>query len=323
MSWIDPDFPKSATPSDRVGRVLGLNPGMMTGPGTNTYLVGRTDPVLIDTGAGAPGYMGVLESYLGERGWRQPSRVILTHRHLDHLGGVPHLRERFPGLSVSKMIHKDTGLPEGTADLRDGQVVTGDGVSLRAIHTPGHASDHLCFYLEEERALFSGDLILNGSTSVISDEDGDLADYMASLQRLAGRDEQLYFSGHGPEIPEAPKFVRYLMRHRRAREASILHRLAKGATDIPTLVQAIYIGIDPRLTGAAGYSVLAHLEDLVARGVVATDGDPVIGGSYRLVGVDGLSLGVGNQLPGFYVPLNVFGGETSFQTLAKADVDVF
>ena len=109
-----------------------------------------------------------------------------------------------------------------------------------------------------------------------------MIDYMASLARLESRDEDLYFSGHGPEIPEGPRYVRFLTRHRQAREASILHRLAKGEADIPTMVRAIYIGIDPRLTGAAGYSVLAHLEDLVARGIVATDGDPVIGGSYRL-----------------------------------------
>src|SRR6202035_4713933 len=96
--------------------------------------------------------------------------------------------------------------------------------------------------------------------------------------------EQLYFSGHGPEIPDGPRYVRFLIRHRQAREASILHRLAKGETDIPTMVRAIYIGIDPRLMNAAGYSVLAHLEDLVARGIVATDGDPVIGGMYRLGG---------------------------------------
>ncbi|HWN92008.1 MAG TPA: MBL fold metallo-hydrolase, partial [Verrucomicrobiae bacterium] len=184
MSWIDPDFPRHATPSDRVGRVLGLNPGMMTGPGTNTYLVGRRDPILIDTGAGVPEYMDVFASYLRERGWRQPSRVILTHRHVDHLGGVPHLRERFPGLSVSKLIFKDTGLPEGTTNLEDGQVIEGDGVRLRAIHTPGHASDHLCYFLEEERALFTGDLILSGSTSVIPDQDGDLGDYMDSLRRV-------------------------------------------------------------------------------------------------------------------------------------------
>ena len=106
-----------------------------------------------------------------------------------------------------------------------------------------------------------------------------MVDYMASLEKLAARGEDLYFSGHGPEIPDAPRYVRFLIRHRQAREASILHRLAKGEADIPTIVRAIYIGIDPRLMNAAGYSVLAHLEDLVGRGIVATDGDPVIGGS--------------------------------------------
>jgi len=105
---------------------------------------------------------------------------------------------------------------------------------------------------------------------------------MASLERLTQREEALYLSGHGPEIAEGPRYVRFLIRHRQARETSILHRLAKGEADIPTMVRAIYIGIDPRLIHAAGYSVLAHLEDLVARGIVATDGDPVIGGRYRL-----------------------------------------
>jgi hypothetical protein len=108
-----------------------------------------------------------------------------------------------------------------------------------------------------------------------------MVDYMASLEKLTGRNEDLYFSGHGPEIPDAPRYVRFLIRHRQAREASILHRLAKGETDIPTMVRAIYIGLDPRLTRAAGLSVLAHLEDLVARGMVATDGVPSIDGTYR------------------------------------------
>ena len=112
MSWIDPKFPTTATPTDLVGRVLGLNPGMMTGPGTNTYLVGRRDPILIDTGIGVPDYVPLLEGYLAERGWRRPARVLLTHRHVDHLGGVVQLRERFPGLPVAKMIHRDTALPE-------------------------------------------------------------------------------------------------------------------------------------------------------------------------------------------------------------------
>lgn len=262
MSWIDPDFPKRATPSDKVGRVLGLNPGMMTGPGTNTYLVGTRDPILIDTGAGVPGYMGVLEEYLGERGWRCPSRIILTHRHVDHLGGVPHLRERFPGLPVAKMIHKDEGLPEGTTDLRDGQVVKGDGVTLVPVHTPGHASDHLCYFLEEERALFSGDLILNGSTSVIPDEDGDLADYMASLRRVQALGPRRIYPAHGAVIEDAAGKIQEYIDHRLERERQIVSALGNGARTIPEMVRAIYADVPEKLHVMAGKSVHSHLKKL-------------------------------------------------------------
>ena len=114
MTWIDPDFPATATPSDLVGRVLGLNPGMMTGPGTNTYLVGGRDPILIDTGMGLPEYVPAFTGYMAHRGWARPARVLLTHRHKDHLGGVDQLRERYPGMPVAKMIHKDRGCPRGS-----------------------------------------------------------------------------------------------------------------------------------------------------------------------------------------------------------------
>ncbi|HEY4909105.1 MAG TPA: MBL fold metallo-hydrolase [Methylomirabilota bacterium] len=268
MSWIDPDFPKHATPSDRVGRVLGLNPGMMTGPGTNTYLVGRRDPILIDTGAGVPGYMGVLEEYLRERGWRSPSRVILTHRHVDHLGGVPQLRERFPGLPVAKMIHKDEGLAENTGDLRDGQVVEGDGVTLVPVHTPGHASDHLCYFLDEERALFSGDLILNGSTSVIPDEDGDLADYMASLRRVQALGPRRIYPAHGAVIENAAEKIQEYIDHRMERERQILHVLGNGARTIPEMVKIIYADVPEKLHVMAGKSVHSHLKKLVKDGRV-------------------------------------------------------
>ena len=148
--------------------------------------------------------------------------------------------------------------------------------------TPGHTANHLAFAWPERGISFVGDHVMGWSTSIVAPPDGSMVDYMASLQRLAARAEDLYFSGHGPEILEGPRYVRHLIRHREGREASILHRLAKGEADIPTMVRAIYIGIDPRLITAAGYSVLAHLEDLVARGIVATEGDPVIGGTYRL-----------------------------------------
>src|SRR5206468_11256647 len=128
------------------------------------------------------------------------------------------------------------------------------------------------------------DHVMGWSTSIVAPPDGAMSDFMNSLHKLAKRPEPSYLPGHGREVRDAPNFVASYIRHRHAREASILHRLAKGAADIPTIVRAVYIGLDPRLEGAAGYSVLAHLEDLLARGLVATDGEPSIRGIYRLVG---------------------------------------
>ena len=255
-------FPTTATPSDLVGRVLGLNPGMMTGPGTNTYLVGRRDPILIDTGAGVPDYVPLLEGYLGERGFTQPSRVLLTHRHRDHLGGVEQLRERFRGLRVSKMRHRDAGLPEPIDDLRDGEVVHGDGVTLLPVYTPGHASDHLCYYLEEERALFTGDVILGGSTTVIPADDGDLLDYLASLRRLLALDVRRIYPAHGPVIEDGPARIREYIDHRMLRERQILDALADHVETIPDLVKRIYVDVAPALHPVAALSVESHLKKL-------------------------------------------------------------
>ena len=262
MPWIDPNFPKTATPSDLVGRVLGLNPGMMTGPGTNTYLVGRRHPILIDTGAGLEGYPGLLAEYLKSHGIDRPSRVLLTHRHVDHLGGVAQVRSLYPGVPVSKMIHRDAGLPEGIEDLRDGQAVEGDGVTLLPIHTPGHASDHLCYYLVEEKALFSGDVILSGSTSVIPAGDGDLADYMASLRRLQGLDIRRIYSAHGPVIEDGPGRIAEYITHRLQRERQILEALGDGLVTIPDMVAKIYADVDVKLHKVAAGSVESHLKKL-------------------------------------------------------------
>jgi len=259
-------FPTTATPSDLVGRVLGLNPGMMTGPGTNTYLVGRRDPILIDTGAGVPDYVPLLEQYLGERGWTQPSRVILTHRHRDHLGGVAQLRERFRGLRVAKMRHKDAGLPEPIDDLRDGEIVHGEGVTLRPVYTPGHASDHLCYYLVEEKALFTGDVILGGSTTVIPSDDGDLLDYLDSLRRLLDLDLQRIYPAHGPVIEDGPGKIREYIEHRLLRERQILEALGDGVETIPAIVKRIYVDVAPALHPVAALSVESHLKKLAREG---------------------------------------------------------
>ena len=266
MSWIDPGFPKTATPTDLVGRVLGLNPGMMTGPGTNTYLVGRRDPILLDTGAGVPDYLPLFERYMGERGWSQPSRVVLTHRHRDHLGGVEQLRARYRGLRVAKMVYRDAGLPDDVESLRDGDVIEGDGVTLVAVHTPGHASDHLCYYLPEERAVFTGDVVLGGSTTVIPAEDGDLLDYMASLRRLQGLDVVKIYPAHGPVIDDAQARLAEYIEHRLLRERQILGALGDGLRTIPAMVEHIYRDVPAALHPVAAQSVASHLKKLAREG---------------------------------------------------------
>jgi glyoxylase-like metal-dependent hydrolase (beta-lactamase superfamily II) len=168
--------------------------------------------------------------------------------------------------------------------LADGHVVAGDGWTIEAVTTPGHTKNHMAFALQEADAILIGDHVMAWSTTIVAPPDGAMRDYMASLVKLMHRRERLYLPGHGPVISDAQDFVRQYIAHRKGREDSILARLAKGAADIPTLVRAIYIGIDPRLVRAAGLSVFAHLEELVARGAVACEGEPELTSTYRLAG---------------------------------------
>ncbi len=261
-------FPTTATLSDLVGRVLGLNPGLMTGPGTNTYLVGRREPILIDTGAGVPEYVPLLRDYLAKRGWERPVRVLLTHRHRDHMGGVSQLREWLSGIPVAKLIFRDPDFPGPMENLRDGEAVGGDGITLISIYTPGHASDHLCYYLVEEKALFSGDLILGGSTTVIPPDDGDLGDYLASLRKLQALDIKRIYPAHGPVIEDAPRKIQEYIDHRLMRERQILEALGDGLCTIPEMVARIYTEVSPALHAAAALSVESHLVKLKKEGRV-------------------------------------------------------
>jgi glyoxylase-like metal-dependent hydrolase (beta-lactamase superfamily II) len=278
-----------------VRRVLCNNPSPFTFTGTVSYIVGQGKVAIIDPGPDNEEHAAALLDAVRNE---TVTHILVTHTHRDHSPNTarikaatgatvyaegPHRasRPRYESEKISSESGADRDF-KPDIEVRDGDTIEGSGWALQAVATPGHTANHLAFAWRERTSLFVGDHVMGWSTSIVAPPDGSMIDYMASLERLTQRDEDLYFSGHGPEIPEGPRYVRFLIRHREAREASILHRLAKGEADIPTMVRAIYIGIDPRLTGAAGYSVLAHLEDLVARGIVATDGDPVIGGTYRL-----------------------------------------
>jgi glyoxylase-like metal-dependent hydrolase (beta-lactamase superfamily II) len=278
-----------------VRRILVNNPSPFTFKGTLSYIVGRGNVAIIDPGPVDDSHAAaLLDAVRGET----VTHIIITHTHRDHSPGAAALRAATGAPTFGEGPHRlsrDLFIGEtarldagGDLDFRpdhriaDGDLIEGDGWALEAIATPGHTANHMAFALRGTDLLFSGDHVMGWSTSIVAPPDGSMSDYMASLHRIAARAETIYLPGHGDVIRDAPDFVARYIAHRHGREASILHRLGKGETDIPTLVRAIYIGLDPRLTGAAALSTLAHLEDLAARGLVLTDGAPSISGRYRL-----------------------------------------
>jgi glyoxylase-like metal-dependent hydrolase (beta-lactamase superfamily II) len=271
------------------------NSGPYTFKGTMSYIIGRGKVAIVDPGPDDDNHIAaLLDAVRGET----VTDVFVTHTHRDHSPAVAKVKAATGATVYAEGPHRparplnvgEAGRLDASADLDfrpdialvDGAVVSGDGWTIEAVATPGHTANHMAFAFKEADLLFSGDHVMAWSTSIVAPPDGAMSDYMASLQKLAARDEPIYLPGHGGPVREAPRFVRHYIRHRQGREASILRRLGKGAADIPTIVRAIYIGLDPRLAGAAALSVLAHLEDLVARGLVLTDGVPAIDGVYRL-----------------------------------------
>jgi glyoxylase-like metal-dependent hydrolase (beta-lactamase superfamily II) len=275
--------------------IVADNAGPFTFKGTVSYIVGRGKVAIVDPGPDDDGHVAaLLAAVRGET----VTHVFVTHTHRDHSPAVARVKAATGAKVFAEGPHRrarplhtgETGWLDASADfdfrpdvaLADGDVVGGDGWTFEAVATPGHTANHMAFALRGTDVLFSGDHVMAWSTTIVAPPDGAMADYMASLAKLARRKEAVYLPGHGAPVRRAPLFVRHLIRHRAGREASILHRLGKGAADIPTIVKAVYIGLDPRLHRAAALSTLAHLEDLVARGIVATEGRPSIGGLYRL-----------------------------------------
>ena len=278
-----------------VRAVVANNPGPFTFKGTVSYIIGRGKVAILDPGPDDDAHIAaLLDAVRGET----VAGIFVTHTHRDHSPAVPKIKTATGATVYAEGPHRparplyigETNRLDASADLdfrpdialADGDVVTGDDWTVEALTTPGHTANHMAYAFKEADLIFSGDHVMAWSTSIVAPPDGAMSDYMASLEKLARRSEPVYLPGHGGPVREAPRFVQSYIRHRQAREASILRRLGKGAADIPTLVRAIYIGIDSRLVGAAALSVLAHLEDLAARGIVATEGTPSIGGTYRL-----------------------------------------
>lgn len=290
---FEPAYGEAVPVGDRVLRVTVNNPGPFTFHGTNSYIVGRETLAVIDPGPEDEAHLQVL---LNAIAGRPVSHIFVSHTHADHSPLTARLKEATGATVVAEGPHRaarplhigEINPLDASSDtafqpdhrLGDGEVIDTGEWAIEAIATPGHTANHMVFALKDTGILFSADHVMAWATSIVAPPDGAMADYMISLDKLADRDETIYLPGHGGSVHKPRKFVRALRTHRKMREAAVLDRIRKGDRTIPDMVKEIYRDTDPRLHGAAGLSVLAHLEDLVARGVVITDGPPAIDGVY-------------------------------------------
>lgn len=290
-----PSYGKPVEVAPLVRRLTVNNPSPFTFHGTNSYIVGDRSLAVIDPGPDDEAHLAALIEAIGGR---PVSHILVSHTHRDHsplarrlaaLTGAPMLAEG-PHRPARPLRTGEAGRLDASGDtefrpdmmLADGQVIDGEGWQLRAILTPGHAANHAVFALEGTGILFSADHVMAWSTTVIAPPDGAMADYMASLDKLLARRDRLFFPGHGGPVKEPARFMRGLKAHRKMREKAIIERLRAGDRSIPQMVAQIYRETDPRLHGAAGLSVLAHLEDLAAKGIVSTDGELSIDAVYGI-----------------------------------------
>ena len=264
-----------------VRRLLAPNPSPFTYTGTQTYIVGRGEVAVIDPGPDLPDHVEAIREALGGE---RVKAIICTHTHRDHSPASRPLAAATgaPVVGCAPLALEDDGPRSDAAFdafyvpdriLGDGESVEGESWTLRAVATPGHTSNHICLALPEAEALFTGDHVMGWSTTVVAPPDGDMADYMASLDRLLARGDRIYFPAHGPAVEDPRGHVRRLIEHRRGRERQILAHLEAGEGRIPAMVEDMYRDVDPRLHPAAGRSVLAHLIDLEARGLALRRGE--------------------------------------------------
>jgi glyoxylase-like metal-dependent hydrolase (beta-lactamase superfamily II) len=270
--------------SPGVVRVVARNPGPFTFNGTNTYLVGTTGLAVIDPGPDDDEHLRViLETAAG----RPITHILVTHAHRDHADGAAALKDATGALTCAMARAGGPPVSPGPSPsgkefvnwdfvpdrvLADGDAVAGSDWRLEAIHTPGHAPDHLCFALTGRRILFTGDHVMAWNTTVIAPPEGRMSHYMESLERLRDRNDRLYLPAHGGRIEAPGRTVKAYLIHRRWREQAVLEAILEGHETIPALVPVVYQNIQSELTRAAALSVYAHVENLIARGLVACDG---------------------------------------------------
>ncbi len=273
-SMIGMAMPDVARWSERAAVVLGQNPGPFTGPGTNTYVIGSgRRRLLLDTGQGIETYDDILVRALDEVcDGAELDHIVLTHAHPDHIGGVERVRARHGELPLLKMPLPRSDRGFEVHPLGDGDVVETEGATLEAVWTPGHAGDHLCFVLREDRTLFTGDMVLGAGTTVIP-PDGDLGDYLDSLRRLQALDIDRIYPAHGPVIEDPQRKIADYLAHRALRDEQILAGLAAGVHRTEDLVRRIYTDVPEFLHRAAGVSVESHLRNFAKQGRVRRDGE--------------------------------------------------
>jgi glyoxylase-like metal-dependent hydrolase (beta-lactamase superfamily II) len=268
--------------SPLVSHVLAPNPGPFTFKGTGVYLVGAGESVaVIDPGPDMAEHVSALKHVIGAR---RISHILITHSHRDHSPAAAALKTWSGAPVYGLPDHAAPSVQEGAVDeahdhdfvpdvlAQDGMRIAGDGFTFECVATPGHTANHVCYALMDEKALFSGDHVMGWSTSVIAPPDGDMGQYIASLEKLIARDETLFYPTHGSPIPDAKAWVTQLIAHRREREQQILEGLRGGESSVTQLVLRLYPDIAPALRAAAAQQVMAHLLHLAQKGAVARDG---------------------------------------------------
>jgi glyoxylase-like metal-dependent hydrolase (beta-lactamase superfamily II) len=277
--------------SPLIRRVIANNPGPFTFTGTGTYIIGKGEVAVIDPGPDMDDHLeAILAAVAGER----VTHILITHNHMDHSPLARPLAKRtgariyampIMGASSDGEVTLEAGDDLGfQADeiLEGDEIIVGSGWTFEAIHTPGHTSNHVCYALVEENALFSGDHIMGWSTTVITPPDGDMGDYYDSLETIQEREFSVLWPTHGPPITEPGPFIQAYTDHRRAREQQVLDQLTQGPASIMTMVPIIYAAVDARLHPAAARSIQAHVIHMVEDGRVLSDGEPGLDTLLRL-----------------------------------------